>query len=125
MFGDRYRQVIIDSRERRLSTREVTIRSEHSQLFKEVKGLRDRMDALMPSCQSRWEILRDEKGMSEEKGIKKIEEMDLRSGKKDGKMETVDCRTCDRPNNPRHHLCLYCGNNLPSLAEINPHKFNL
>jgi len=128
MFWDLHQQAQIDSQGSRLSINEAVDRSEHSQLFKDVQVLNDRLDVLMVACQAMWEILRDEKGMSEEKLMNKIEEVDLRSGQKDGKMPklgAVSCHSCQRPNNARHNLCLYCGKDLSSLSATNPHKFNL
>ena len=81
----------------------------------------------MVACQAMWEVLRDDAKIGEEKLLKKIEEVDLRDGKKDGKMpkikDAAHCIKCQRPNNPRHNICLYCGEQLSKAPD--PHVFNV
>jgi len=76
-----------------------------------VEQLEERVDQLALISQAMWEILREHGGVSEEILEAKVEEIDLRDGKRDGKVgKTVDtCPKCSRKIHPRHGKCLYCG----------------
>ncbi|MCA9119895.1 MAG: hypothetical protein H6822_00970 [Planctomycetaceae bacterium] len=69
------------------------------------------IDALALSCAAMWELLSEKLGVTEQELIAKIEEIDLRDGKLDGKIggSKHACSNCGRPNNARRGRCLYCG----------------
>jgi ribosomal protein L32 len=66
-----------------------------------------------------WELLRDNVGITDEQLVSKIREVDMRSGRLDGKApeQPAECQSCSRTVNARHVVCLYCG------AELSPHPF--
>lgn len=57
------------------------------------------------------ELLRERLGISEEQVLAKIEEVDLRDGKRDGRMISPPkpCPQCARRNHAMRISCLYCG----------------
>jgi len=65
-------------------------------------------------CQALWEILRDKTSLTEDQLEEKIMEIDLRDGKKDGKMGRAvgNCPKCQKPLSQRHAKCLYCGEDI-------------
>ncbi len=77
----------------------------------EVCVLSERLDRLSLLCQAMWELLRERTNISEEQLYKKIEQVDLRDGKRDGKMEprVLSCKSCGRKVSGQHGRCVYCG----------------
>jgi len=73
------------------------------------------IDGLALSCVAMWELLSERVGVTEQELMAKIEEIDLRDGKLDGKIATVkrECSSCGRSNNAKRRNCLYCGTVLP------------
>lgn len=62
-------------------------------------------------CESLWEMLRDEHGLTDEDLRKKLYEVDMRDGTLDGKNQrkAVKCPNCRHMVSARHPACLYCG----------------
>lgn len=78
------------------------------------------VESLTLSCQAMWELLRERSGLTDEMLMQRMQEIDLRDGKADGKMglNTVNCPACSRPNHSRHERCLYCGTTLPPSQHV-------
>ena len=76
-----------------------------------IRQLEDKVDSLALTCQALWEILRDRTSLTEEELEAKVNEIDLRDGRADGRMGNTDkkCAKCDRTLNSRHARCMYCG----------------
>jgi hypothetical protein len=74
-------------------------------------NLNDRFDRLALICQAMWELLRNSNNFSEDILLKKVQELDLRDGKLDGKVtkQLQKCSACNKTLNPRHRKCIYCG----------------
>ncbi len=70
-----------------------------------------RLDQLTLATMAMWELIRDQTALSENDLLDKMQEIDLRDGKADGKLVSgiKTCKACNRPVNPRHKKCLYCG----------------
>ena len=69
--------------------------------------------------QALWELLRDRTGLSETELVAKINEIDLRDGKLDGRISAklIHCPRCGRTMSERHSRCIYCGTRVsPSPA---------
>ena len=88
---------------------------------KEIEDLKRKSDALTIACQALWEIVRSQSQLADRLLLKKMEEIDLRDGRADGKisMMFVECRNCGRKSNSVRKGCLYCGAPLPP----DPHVF--
>ena len=81
----------------------------------EVDDLRRKADALTITCQALWEILRTQTGMRDDQILAKMQEIDARDGRVDGKISTTlaECPKCRRKSNSARKSCLYCGTALP------------
>jgi hypothetical protein len=77
------------------------------------------IEGLRLTCQALWEIVRSQHGLTDDVILKKIEEIDLRDGKLDGKMTaSVPCPECNHEVRANRRNCLYCGTPIAS-----PHIF--
>lgn len=85
------------------------------QVRRDVDRTQSTIDTLALSCAAMWELLSEKLGVTEQELIAKIEEIDLRDGKLDGKMANVkqQCSGCGRSNNSKRVRCLYCGKIMP------------
>src|SRR5262245_48274139 len=65
----------------------------------EVRDLHRKIDGLTLACQALWEILRAQTGMNSDLLLAKIQEIDLRDGKFNGKItgKVLQCHGCGRP----------------------------
>ena len=100
--------------QRRISqanTKAIRADSRASQLEGELEMMNDRIAVLL-ACQSLWELLQENTGISAAEFDQKMEEIDLRDGVKDGKMTAVtdSCTKCGRKTSRRRKNCIYCGN---------------
>ena len=77
--------------------------------------LEHRIEGLTLACQALWEISSDELNVTKEQLVKKMEEVDLRDGKLDGRMrrQVQDCPDCGRKSLKQRKSCIYCGTQLP------------
>ena len=77
----------------------------------EVKALRAAVNKLILINRALWEIIAEDKKLDEEHLVNKVNEIDLRDGKLDGKMTTAirQCPSCGRTLFKGHFRCLYCG----------------
>lgn len=73
--------------------------------------LEGKIGSLALACQSLWEILEENTDITRDQLLAKMEEVDLRDGRKDGKLsKTVEaCGSCGRRTSRRRPNCLYCG----------------
>jgi len=62
-------------------------------------------------CESLWELVKDQHGLTDEQLKQKITEVDMRDGTLDGKNQrkAVECPSCGHMVSARHPACLYCG----------------
>ena len=86
----------------------------------EVTELEKLVESLTLTCQAMWELLRKQGDLTDEMLMKKMEEVDLRDGQRDGRIgvQPSQCSACSRPNNPRHQSCVYCGKPLPPPKHV-------
>ncbi len=72
--------------------------------------LEERIDQLSLISEAMWELLRDSSNISETMLLNKVEEIDIRDGKLDGKKDKSKlCNSCGRKINPRRKQCVFCG----------------
>lgn len=77
----------------------------------EVDDLRRRVDILGIACQALWELLKTQGQLDETVIFNKMQEIDARDGRLDGKSspDVIDCAKCGRTNNALATSCMYCG----------------
>jgi hypothetical protein len=85
---------------------------------RDMEDLRRRADALTLVCHALWEILQGHAGLADEEILHKIEEIDLRDGRADGRItpELVACPKCARRTKSTRPVCIYCGTAMPVAA---------
>src|SRR5215831_6062935 len=96
-------------------------RREADRLHMEVLRLEAKIDGLALVAQALWELVRQETGLKDADIARKIDEVDLRDGRRDGRLmgQPVSCSKCGRPTPARQRTCMYCGapvNQATSLA---------
>ncbi len=81
------------------------VRTQNEAILRDVERLYMITEAL-------WTILKDQHGYTDEELIHRVEDIDLRDGKLDGKVAKQPpppCAQCKRLIVARHPVCLYCG----------------
>jgi hypothetical protein len=111
LFIDLYQQGQIAS---------ATAKAEHAKteteiLRHQITDLQRKSDALTIACQALWELLRPRMDIDDGALLAKMQEIDLRDGRADGKISTalIPCPRCHRQSNGARKNCLYCGEVLP------------
>ena len=76
-----------------------------------IERVEKKLESLALACQSLWEILQEHTKISEEDLMAKMEEVDIRDGKMDGRISprAEACQNCNRKTSRRRTNCLYCG----------------
>jgi hypothetical protein len=90
----------------------------------EVEELRAKLDRLHLASTAMWEILNEQFDVSEKEFLAKVQEIDLRDGRLDGRLAAhvasppTACPECGRTNNGKRTACLYCGLELPPVSPL-------
>lgn len=86
------------------------------QTYERLAELEKRLERITLVSQALWEMLRATGHYSDEQLRSKMEEVDLRDGRKDGKISGMVkvCTKCRRNANSRRLNCVYCDTPLPS-----------
>jgi len=73
--------------------------------------LQGEVDRLTLICHAMWELMAERTGVTSEDLLTKMRDVDLRSGRQDGKApeSPSTCSECSRISNAGHSLCVYCG----------------
>jgi hypothetical protein len=81
----------------------------------DAEQLQAELSRLTLACAALWSLLK-EHGHTDEQLLARMEELDLRDGKLDGRMapEAITCVACQRKTKPGRRTCLYCGSDLPA-----------
>jgi hypothetical protein len=84
------------------------IHAEH--VGRRLAELESRVDRLSLVNLALWTLLQERVGLTEDELMAKVQELDLRDGKLDGRMQSAitECPECSRPLSQRHRKCLYC-----------------
>lgn len=77
----------------------------------EAQRLEAKIDGLALICEALWELVRENTNLTNEDIHRKIEEIDLRDGRRDGRISgsVTECRKCHRQAHTRQVTCMYCG----------------
>lgn len=80
----------------------------------ELADMQRQLDHMTLVCQSIWELLRGETGLTEELLRAKIADIDTRDGKPDGKItpSVFPCPSCGANCNSSRQSCVMCGEDL-------------
>ncbi len=80
-------------------------------LERRVKQLEDENDTLTLILMGMWELLGKSNGFYLKDLEAKMQEIDLRDGKLDGKLQSgpMECTECGRVLGERRKICVYCG----------------
>jgi len=82
---------------------------------KDIQQLQAELDRLTLSCAALWSLLK-EHGHTDEELLARMQELDLRDGKLDGRIapDAIACDGCGRKTKAGRRTCLYCGKELPA-----------
>ena len=82
----------------------------------QTQELKRKDESLTITCQALWELLSERLDLREDLILQKMQEIDLRDGKMDGKISSTltSCPSCARTNKADRKQCLYCGSVLPT-----------
>lgn len=87
----------------------------------QLERMERQLDRVTLACQAMWEIIRDHTAVTEEMLKAKIEEVDLRDGKADGKISLTvfECSGCGAKTNSKRKRCVICGDEVvgPNVFE--------
>lgn len=88
--------------------------AQSEQARSEVQRLQMEVDRLTLVCRAMWSLLQDTSGLTEDDLMRRVEEVDLLDGKRDGRVQPgiVTCGQCGRNNKPQRRSCMYCGSPL-------------
>lgn len=80
-------------------------------LERRIKQLEAEVDSLTLVSMAMWELLGKSNGFFLKDLEAKMQEIDLRDGKLDGKVRSgpVQCANCERMLDERRKTCIYCG----------------
>ena len=118
MFWDLYQNWQIAETTTTASIAQSTARNAQTNvdgLARKVKHLEEQVERLTLGSMALAELLRDRLGVPQAEIEAKVQEIDLRDGKLDGKLSRPApvCPGCQRTNSPQRSACLYCGKPLP------------
>ena len=99
-----------------IANQEITVDSLRRQLLYS----QQRLDKALLAVEALVELLAEHEIVGREVVLDRMEAIDLRDGKRDGKVtaEVVDCTACQRPISPKLAKCLYCGAERPSSPGV-------
>ncbi len=80
----------------------------------ELRDVQEQLDRLTLACAALWSLLKQH-GHAEEELIARMQDLDLRDGKPDGRLTPgpLTCAGCQRKAASHRETCLYCGATLP------------
>lgn len=90
-----------------------------STLERRVQDLEDRVKRLLLINNAMWSMLSEKLGCTDEDLAARMEELDLKDGRKDGAVHAGlhQCPSCQRKVSPKRDRCFYCG----SALGVAPH----
>lgn len=77
----------------------------------DVRHLEEKVERLSLICMAMWSLLQDKTQLTEQDLMQRVQLLDKMDGTEDGKATrgVTQCHACNRPMNPKHKKCLYCG----------------
>jgi hypothetical protein len=83
----------------------------------EVEFLRADIEKLMMISEALWGILKEKHGYTDSELVRRVEQVDMKDGKLDGKVAKSlpkKCPSCDRTIQGKRSRCLWCGQRVTS-----------
>jgi hypothetical protein len=76
-----------------------------------VGDVEERLDKMALLNLALWSLLKEKLGVTDAELTQRVEELDLKDGKLDGRIQSapISCPDCQRTLHQRHRRCLYCG----------------
>jgi hypothetical protein len=106
-------------REAQHATRDASRASNRaSQAHDEVTLLRSDVEKLLMISEALWTMLKEQHGYTDEQLSKRVEEIDMRDGKLDGKVARNSpraCPACGKTLLRNRPVCMYCGQQVARL----------
>jgi hypothetical protein len=92
--------------------------SKAANLSRQVKVLEANLAKTLLICETLWEFISKEQGLTEVDLNNMMYDIDMRDGVVDGKNQRKisECPGCGRKVSPRHPACLYCGQIMDNSA---------
>lgn len=86
-------------------------KSKSERQAQQIDVLRRQIDRMALANQAIWELLRELHGIRDEDMLQRMEQIDLRDGKLDGKLgaQVLNCAGCGRKTNSTRRHCVFCG----------------
>ncbi len=111
MFWEMYQQSRINSSSRDADRAIRTAKKTEERSAAIHQQLESKIESLALTCQALLEILEQRDRITQEQLAEKMEEIDLRDGKRDGRMSPPNkvCSQCGRRTSKTRNRCLYCG----------------
>lgn len=108
---DIVQQIQINEANRTAGYAKDSSRSNSDRIHHEAQRLEAKIDTLAIISQAMWEMIREKTDLTEKDIEAKIAEIDIRDGRRDGKItgKPTQCPACDRPTHTRLKACPYCG----------------
>jgi len=78
----------------------------------QLEGMKSDIERLLMITEALWIILKEEHGYTDDMLVQKVNEVDLKDGKLDGKVAAkgpAECPKCHRKVLSRSNQCLFCG----------------
>ena len=92
-----------------------------NQSVRTLEQLQRKVDRLALLTHGMWELVRERTGLTAEDLCKKCDEIDLRDGKRDGRVQPppTTCSACNRKTSTRFGHCMTCGAKLTGIEPFN------
>jgi hypothetical protein len=118
MFWDLYQQYRIEQTDNRITGLAGVTADMASR--RELRALDDKINQLAMVCRAMFELLQQSTGLSDKDLMAKVLEIDLRDGRRDGRMTPTPkrCPKCEAMISPKFGRCLFCGHEDPSVKTL-------
>jgi outer membrane murein-binding lipoprotein Lpp len=113
---DIFQQGLLEEASKAASNAKRDAEHANDRIHTEVQRLNAKIDMLALICEALWETIQEHTAVTEAEIHEKIAEIDLRDGRRDGRItgRPTNCTQCGRAAHTRLVTCMYCGASLRS-----------
>ena len=110
-FWDVFQQGQIEAASASAQLAQSTALNAEDRAKREIARLESKIDGLALVSQALWELVRERTGLTDDDIRARIEEIDARDGRSDGRLlgGPTTCKGCGRSAHTRQVACMYCG----------------